>query len=199
MQTNSPQNPNKTPVTLLWIGFSCVVLTAFLPVITFTFLFSFDFLIYDVLSELGLVFFFGGLVAALVGAIAKNNSTTFKVCSFLATGLAIFPIISILSYTESAAFSMSIGFYTYAIGTILCLVAGIMYKSPIQLKQQSVQTGQIHQPLPTQPQVYPRYPQQELQPLEQPQRPEGTMFCPYCREINEVDINFCVGCGKELR
>ncbi len=203
MQNYSSQNPNKVPSILLWIGFGCYVLTSFLPIVTLTFIFSFDIMIYDALSELGLVLFFGGLISALVGAVSKNNLIIFRVCSILGALLAILPILAILLSIDHVILSMSVGFYTYVIGAILCLVAGIIYKSPRQLQRRFVPQGQIHQPSPIELQMYPQSSNQPLQSLQHQENvqiipDEIFFFCSECGEKTRTTENFCKNCGSKI-
>jgi len=202
MQQIPVQNPNKPAIIILWIGFSCYALTTFLPIVTFTFFFSVNAMIYDVLSELGLALFFGGLISALIGAVSKNNATIFKIGAILAGLLAILPILAIFLVNDYVFFSMSIGFYAYVIGAILCFIAGIMFKSPSKIQRQIIQQQNIQQPMqyqPNQPQIFLQYPRENPQPLtQQPQTHEKTIYCPHCREMNTKDAKFCTGCGQKI-
>ncbi|GAG90942.1 unnamed protein product [marine sediment metagenome] len=159
----------------------------------------FNAMIFDILSATGLGIFFLGLGFAIVAATAIKKPILFRVASFCSVGLAIFPLYGIFDFS-GGFIKLNVGFYTYALGAGLCLIAGVIYKDHAKLQRRA--TEQLQQPIQTPQQMYVQYPGQKPQPINQKipstQRSNETMFCSNCgNQVTEND-KFCEECGKNL-
>jgi len=191
---------NRSAKIVIWLAVTCYALTIFLPIITLNlFIFYADAMIFDVLSEAGVVIFFLGLGSAVVAGIFIKNPILFRLAAISSTGLAIFPLYAILD--QSGGFvQLNVGFYTYAGGAILSLIAGIIYRHQARLQRRAFQ--KLQQPIQTAQQMYVQYPGQKLQPTYQQhqptEKPVKTLYCSNCGiKVSEKD-EICQECGNDL-
>lgn len=201
-QSQIQPDVNKNAKILIWISVSCYALTSFFPIVTYWFFFSFDAMIYDFFTEVGLAFFFGGLVCALFAAFSPTKPTRFKTLAFISAALSVLPIVMI--FNEIGYFTdLNVGFYTYVGAAVTSLFAGITFKDPEKIQPSVSQPYQpIQQAQPIQ-QTYIHQPEQEPIPLQQ-QVPQNTVeenmwFCSNCGVKIEKTAKFCENCGFNLK
>ena len=187
MQSKIQRDINDRAKVFAWFSIIAYALTMFFPIVTYWFFFSFEAMIYDVLSEMGLVLFFGGAICSVISVVSLKNPTRFKILSLLSAGSSF--IVLILIFSDVGYFmDLNVGFYTYAAAAVASLIAAITYKNPQHV--QPISKPQI----PEQPQVL----QENIQSQPSIQLSEEKRFCTNCGNEQNLNDNFCQQCGQKF-
>ena len=199
-QTVQIDYQNRSARIIVWLAVICYVFTLFLPIIMIEPLMVYSHaLIFSILNVGGIVVVFIGLVYAIFAGIFIKKPFLFRITTIFSAGIAIFPLYTILDNIEGFA-DLNVGFYTYAGGAILSLIASIIYRHKARIQRRVVR--QFQQPIQTAQQFYVespiQHPQTTYQPLQRTEKQVKTLFCSECGiKVSEKD-KICQDCGSNL-